>query len=231
MRLGRVVTSLVAVAALHMAWPLGDATARSGKSRRPQHGRVHAQPKRTPTPAPAAAPVPAAPESYPAITLTLSGDKALYKAGDLAVFSMSTDVACEITLVNIGSDGEATVLFPNDIEPDGSLQAGQTRTVPAPTASYQLRLERPGVEAMLAICTPPGTRPEGIVPDYDHQRFTILGNWAAFNGERAKRDGEAVAAYKELARRQPRRAPPRPPLKPIAQPGTDGRALLLLPVE
>ncbi len=186
----------------------------------------------------AAAPVPAIaaaatsasePFVWP-LSLTLSTDRANYTAGDLITVAVVPDAACDLTLISIDSEGFASVLFPNEFEPDNQLNAGAPITIPRLNAAYQLRVKRPGIEALLGICSPPGTRPRGIAADYERYRFTLLGNWADFTANIEQREKDIVKAAAEAARKRSRKKPPLPPLLPSSDPANEGRTMLLIGV-
>jgi hypothetical protein len=122
--------------------------------------------------------------------LTVWPSASVYRSGETAVFHAVTSTACHLTLVNVDRRGVATVLFPNDFEPDNLLQPDRERTVPGPTAPYQFRLREPGREQIIALCTEGARTFAGIEHDYERQRFTVLGNWRAFvESELARLEG------------------------------------------
>ncbi len=204
------------------------------KSRRPS---VAARASSSPTSLAAvlpASPAPVAPAvpmvfTWPLI-LTLSTDRPSYNPGDLMTIAAVADAACDLTLVSIDRDGFAVVLFPNGYEPDNLMSAGVPKTIPRVDAAYQLRAKLPGTETLLGICAPPGTRPRGIVADYERYRFTLIGDWAEFTGTVAQREAEIVRAAKDAQRKRRRREAPLAPLLPPSDPPSQGRTLLLVQV-
>ena len=180
-----------------------------------------------------AAPAPPPVEPEP-IIVRLTSDKGLYVTGDRLTIRVEADKACNLTLIGIEASGLATVLLPNDIEPDNALAAGVARTVPAPEAGYALRLDKPGIESVLAICTAKARRPFGIGHDYEHQRFTLLGSWATWADNAAAREAEHMSRVAEENRKRARlRRNPLPQIvdPPPAEREPEGRALMLVPVE
>lgn len=120
------------------------------------------------------------------IDLGLWSDTPRHRQGDLISFNVTTSAACNLTLINIDTKGRATVLFPNEFEPENAIRPGEVVRVPRDNAPYQLRVSTPGVEGAVALCSPSAKLPEGVAPDYERQRFTVLGNWRNFlSGERA----------------------------------------------
>jgi hypothetical protein len=145
-------------------------------------------------------PVAAATGSVSTIDLAIATDKETYTVGDLVTFSVSASLPCHLTLISIDRDGEAVVLFPNDMAPDNLIAAGVSVEVPAAEAGYQLRFDRPGPETVVALCQRTRRRPEGIRIDYEKQRFTILGNWRAFLRTSAEREAEIVRRAERRSR-------------------------------
>lgn len=150
-----------------------------------------------------------------AVGLHLWIDKARPAPGDLVVVNAEADNDCFLTIVSVDAAGKATVLFPNDFEPDNLVSAGKPVRVPGAEAPYQLRLKESGQETLLAQCSTSPIPPAGIEHDFERQRFTILGNWENFvhdmlvtdadmrrNPEKAERARAARAGA--LQRRQER---------------------------
>lgn len=164
------------------------------------------------------------------VIVTLSTDRAGYKTGDLMTIAVVVDTACNLTLVSIDGDGFATVVFPNEFEPNNAMTAGVPLTIPRIGAAYQLRAKRPGTETLLGICTPPGMRPRGISADYERYRFTLLGEWPEFTTTIPQREIDIIKIAAEEKRRHSRRAPPLAPLPPPSDPSGEGRSVLLVPV-
>jgi Domain of unknown function (DUF4384) len=164
--------------------------------------------------------------------LTISTDKASYKTGDLMTIGVSTDVDCDLTVIGIDSENFATVLFPNDFDPDNQLNGGAPMSFPKADAPYQLRARTSGLETILGICSEPGFRPNAINADYERNRFTQLGDWQDFSTNKDAREKDIqteAAAALALAKRKRRKLPM--PLLPVGDVTTEGRALLLVPVE
>lgn len=164
------------------------------------------------------------------LTVTLSTDRPSYNAGDLMTIAVMTDAACDLTLISIDGDGFAVVLFPNEYEPNNLMSAGVPKTIPRIDAAYQLRAKKPGTETLLGICAPPGSRPRGIVADYERYRFTLLGEWTDYTATIPQREIEIVKMAADERRKRRRRAPPIAPLLPPSDPSSQGRSILLVQV-
>jgi hypothetical protein len=156
------------------------------------------------------------------IDLVLWTDRPAYKVGDLAAISVSVSRSCHLTLIDVDRDGKAIVLFPNDFEADNLIAPGVTVRVPGRNAPYQLRFEHAGAETLVAICQRKSRQPRGMEPDYEKQKFTILGDWRAFLLRNA---GEH-----EPESRRSRRKPRLEPVDPEG-PAIEGRAAIRVEIE
>ncbi|MEZ5901469.1 MAG: DUF4384 domain-containing protein [Hyphomicrobiaceae bacterium] len=114
------------------------------------------------------------------IDLDLWIDKAKPAPGDLIVINAQSDTDCYLTVTNVDPAGRATVLFPNDFEPDNLLSAGKPIRLPGNDAPYQLRRKETGRELVVAQCSTSAAPPMGIEHEFGRQRFTVLGDWENF---------------------------------------------------
>ena len=119
-------------------------------------------------------------QASPLFDLTLLSDKRRYDVGEQASFSVRSSFDCNLTLISVNVAGKATVVFPNDFEPDNALKAGTILHLPAEGSPYRFRLTHPGKERMIAVCTTVSKMADGIRQDYEKQRFTALGDWRNF---------------------------------------------------
>ena len=154
--------------------------------------------------------------AQPDIALWMKADT--YRSGDLAIFNIATSDTCHLTLVNVDRSGRATVLFPNEFEPDNLIEAGRPVKVPAPDAPYHFRFKEKGRETAIAICSTTHKAPTGVLHDYERLRFTTLGDWQLFLREPpatrdARRDDAATDSPRPEANRR-RRNRARDPVKP-----------------
>lgn len=115
--------------------------------------------------------------------LILWSEKERYKVGELVVFGARASADCHLTVVSLDTAGRATVLFPNEFEQSNMLSAGKDLRLPGTGAPYQLRAKDKGRETLVGVCSPTQKLPDGITPDYERQRFTMLGNWSNFLAE------------------------------------------------
>ncbi len=183
----------------------------------------------------------AEPASTPdVISLNVWIDKSRPATGDLIAINAEADQDCFLTLINIDAAGKATVLFPNDFEPDNLLSAGKTSRVPGTSAPYQLRIKDEGRETLVAQCSTSPAPPTGIEHDFGRQRFTVLGNWENFvrdsliaeaDMRRDPRKAERARSARSQALRRVRESGGRTEERLDTSPGRrvrDGRAVIVL---
>lgn len=178
---------------------------------------------------------PQGPGSNASLDVVLWPDKTFYRPRDLVSFNVRVEKACHLTLIDVDAEGQAIVLFPNEIEQDNLIAPGLTVKVPGHDAEYQFRFDKAGVETVIAVCQRHARRLPGLAYDYERQRFTILGDWRTFlrtAPEREKKIREKRAA--EEARRKRRRRKPLPPEPPPVAPNgppLEGRAAIAITVD
>jgi hypothetical protein len=77
-----------------------------------------------------------------------------YKIGDKITLFFRSDTDCYLTLFNLGTSGNVTVLFPNRLFQDNYIKAGQTYTLPGEGYPFDYVLSGPaGVERIIAIAS------------------------------------------------------------------------------
>ena len=75
--------------------------------------------------------------------------------GDMVTFSARADSDGYLTLVDLGTDGSVTVLFPNPYEPDNRVSAGQTISFPSARMDFEIVAQPPAGRGMVrAFITP-----------------------------------------------------------------------------
>lgn len=148
------------------------------------------------------APVRAA--SSDAMRLSVWTDRTRYRPGDIVTIHAESNAACHLTLIGIDPAGKATVLFPSEFEPENLLEAGKPITVPAAGSQYQFRLRERGAETIVGLCQPGAKFPSGVEPDYERQRFTVLGNYENFERAAFQANAQALRAPRAQDRRPAR---------------------------
>lgn len=88
------------------------------------------------------------------IKIKLGSDKPRYKVGDTITMRFETNRDAYLTLVNVGTSGKITILFPNRFSGGHEIKGKQVYTIPAPDDSYELAVSGPpGVELIYALVT------------------------------------------------------------------------------
>ncbi len=97
---------------------------------------------------------PAARAAEDGIAVKLWAEKTRYRVGDRLTISFETNRDAFLTIVNVGTSGEVTILFPNRFSGGHGVKAGRTYRIPETTDSYELELKGPpGVELVYALLT------------------------------------------------------------------------------
>ncbi|MEL6298779.1 MAG: DUF4384 domain-containing protein [Pseudomonadota bacterium] len=151
--------------------------------------------------------------------ITVWSGRETYASGEPLTFKLHTTATCFPTLITVGANGRAVVVYPNDFDPPKPLGAGKTLTVPAPDASYRFKARELGEERVLAFCAETPAAILAMQPDYQRQVFTLLGNWDAYLTSASETWDEMRPVTRPppkrrrraRRRRQPRLDPPEPP--------------------
>ena len=114
------------------------------------------------------------------IALALWTSQTVYKPGDLMTVYAQPSAPCYLTLISVNSAGKATVLFPSEFDPDNLIRPDAPFALPGDKAHYQFRLKEIGTETVVARCQTQAKFPAGVEPDYERQRFTVLGSYDNF---------------------------------------------------
>jgi hypothetical protein len=85
--------------------------------------------------------------------LTVRPERPVYRVGESVRVAVAVKQDCRLTLVSLGTSGNAVRLFPNPYQTNGLVRAGQTVIVPAAHAPFELKAEGPaGVDGLVATC-------------------------------------------------------------------------------
>jgi hypothetical protein len=110
-----------------------------------------------PVPTPAATPLPAptAPRwetRSGEIAIELETDKSVYREGELMKIRLSADRDCHIRLYYLSADHVVRQIFPNQFQTTGLVKKGETVSIPAQQAAFELRMSPPfGNEILMAV--------------------------------------------------------------------------------
>jgi mono/diheme cytochrome c family protein len=140
------------------------------------------------------------------IDIVLKASKSTYRTGDLLSLSARASSNCHMTIVNVDAAGRGTVIFPNDFEQNNAVEAGIELKFPSAAAPYQFRLKDKGRETIIAVCTASQKSADGIVHDFEKQRFTELGEYRSFISRVFSADPDERKAAPRAAETKPRRA-------------------------
>jgi len=81
-------------------------------------------------------------------------DKPSYRIGDAVQFTLRANRDAYVTLINIGTSGDVTVLYPNSFSPNHFVRGGQDVTIPPPNSGFTLTAQAPiGFDQIRAIAT------------------------------------------------------------------------------
>jgi hypothetical protein len=118
--------------------------------------------------------VPAAPPGAGApVSLRLWTDKPLYRVGETLRIHFEANRDAYLMLVNVGTSGRITVLFPNRFSGGHQVKAGRTYSIPTSEAGYALSVGGPpGVELVYGVLT--STPVHFIDSDFSRTRGIFL---------------------------------------------------------
>lgn len=84
----------------------------------------------------------------------VAANSATYRIGDAIVTKFRATRDCYLTLLNLGTSGRLTVLFPNAHHRDNFVRAGELHHIPEDSSGFEYRLEGPpGIERLKAVAT------------------------------------------------------------------------------
>lgn len=79
---------------------------------------------------------------------------AAYRVGDAIVVGFRASRDCYLTLLNLGTGGRLTILFPNAHQPENFVRGGDAHHIPAAGSGFEFRLQGPpGTERLKAVAT------------------------------------------------------------------------------
>ncbi len=88
------------------------------------------------------------------IAVAAKKKKGSYRTGQKIVVGFRSSQDCYLTLLNIGTSGKLTVLFPNSIHAENFIQAGRDYRIPDSDSDFEYELQGPpGVEKLKAVAT------------------------------------------------------------------------------
>lgn len=80
--------------------------------------------------------------------------EAAYRIGEKINIHFRVSRDCYLTLVNIGTSGKVTILFPNGLHRDNRVRAGEHHEIPGREYGFEYALQGPpGLEKLIAVAT------------------------------------------------------------------------------
>lgn len=107
------------------------------------------------------------------LTVAVSAERSSYRIGDTVRFRARVNRDAYLTLINVGTSGDVTILFPNRFHPSNFVRAGEEVVIPPPDAGFTLRVQPPaGTDHVRAVAT---SEPVTFIPsDFAGQAFRSL---------------------------------------------------------
>jgi hypothetical protein len=128
------------------------------------------------------------------VTASLDKPAGSYRIGDDVHISVSADRAAYITIINVGTSGKTTVLFPNSQSQYNRVRPGQVLTIPSPNASWGIQAQGPrGIEVIKVFAS---TSPRSM---FAGGKYRPAGIFRAFDGP----SDEAVRDLGVVIKREP----------------------------
>jgi hypothetical protein len=88
------------------------------------------------------------------LAVQVDGDGPAYRIGQSLRVRVRSETSCRLTLLNIGAGGRATVLFPNRLQREATIPAGETVILPSASSPISYQVGGPvGREDLVAVCT------------------------------------------------------------------------------
>ena len=104
------------------------------------------------------------------INITLGLDKEKVGPGDIVKVHFKADTDCHLTLIDIGTSGKMTRLWPNQFSgSDNLVKAGKSYSFPGPNDRFQFKVSGPeGLERIVAVAT---TKKDTIISESEFSEY------------------------------------------------------------
>jgi hypothetical protein len=94
-------------------------------------------------------------ETSPDSKLTIRCNQTVFRPGDLMELQVSVKDACYLRLFYRDASGQFAQVFPNGVQPECRLEAGEKVKIPGDGAGFKFRVTEPaGDEVLLAVSSP-----------------------------------------------------------------------------
>jgi mono/diheme cytochrome c family protein len=120
-------------------------------------------------------------------SLSVLANKTRYQLGDKAIFTVTSSRDCSLTLINIGKNGQGTIIFPTARRKDNTIHANQPISLGGGGPTYTAN--ESGKETVIAICETGNAVTRGFEPTYNAGDFTDVGDYAKRSAEIAAESG------------------------------------------
>jgi len=98
--------------------------------------------------------VAASADDQEAVTIKIWPDKQAYKVGDPLRLMFETNKDAYVTLVNIGTTGKVSIIYPNEVNSNNQVKGKTVYSMPPSGENYEITLSGPaGVELVYALVT------------------------------------------------------------------------------
>jgi hypothetical protein len=112
------------------------------------------------------------------VKLAINKKDAAYKEGEEIKLKFKSTKDCYLTLIDVGTDGNVTIFFPNKYHKDNKIKAGKVYYIPQKGAKWLLRVKGPaGKEVIKAIATLEKkdlVKKEDLKPAADEEVFQVV---------------------------------------------------------
>ena len=127
--------------------------------------------------------------------VSLWTDRPSYRLGEPIYFNFRSEKECYLNLVDINSQGEITLLFPNRFNSDNRVKAGVTYRIPGPGYGFELTAQPPlGTDRIYAIAS--STPIDIFSNDFSRTVFVSMTRGAGTRGIEVKAVGNRIKKTK-----------------------------------
>ncbi len=104
------------------------------------------------------------------VNVTLSVDKTKVKPGDTVKVYFQSDADCYLDLMDVGTSGKTTRLWPNEFSgKDNFVKAGRRYAFPGPNDKFQFRVSGPeGIERIVAVAA---SKKDAIISETEFSEY------------------------------------------------------------
>jgi len=85
------------------------------------------------------------------VTIAMSSGRTSYGLGEKVAFEVTSERDGYLTLVDLGTDGTVTVLFPNEFDRENRVRAGQRFAFPTASMGFEIEVQPPAGRGMVRL--------------------------------------------------------------------------------